>query len=378
MVGAGELTVNDCPAQFFWRDPKLVERFRTGVCLHGHTMHSEECLWFLPRYLRYVPGLSQIVSGYQRGPQAVDFARAHWTPPLSPASALRIEQEQIANLRLLPLVSLTDHDNIEAAMSIRIAADDVDTPVSVEWTVPYERSILHLGIHNLPPNTARFWMSAMAAYTAAPDERLLPDILSELARIPEALIVLNHPFWLEEYVEEENHRAALVRFLAGCLEWIHAFELNGTRVWEENAEAIDLARAHSRPVISGGDRHACEPAACINLTNARSFPEFVSEIRDGQSVLLFMPHYREAMALRILEASWDILRPYPEYPAREQWTDRFFYKDEDGVARTLSTIWEGDVPLILRPATGLVQLFATTKLRLALRPLLPRRGEALP
>ena len=28
----------------------------------------------------------------------------------------------------------------------------------------------------------------------------------------------------------------------------------------------------------------------------------------------------------------DILRPYPEYPAREHWTDRVFYRAEDGLA----------------------------------------------
>ena len=104
--------------QFFWKDAAPVSSWRTGVCLHGHTLHSEECLNFLPRYLHYVPGVSQIVSRYERGPQAVDFARAWWTPPLTPACALRLEQEQIAGLGLRPLVSLTDHDNIEAGVGL--------------------------------------------------------------------------------------------------------------------------------------------------------------------------------------------------------------------------------------------------------------------
>lgn len=47
------------------------------------------------------------------------------------------------------------------------------------------------------------------SYTADPQERLLPGILSELAGIPELLIVLNHPFWLEEGVQEPDHRRAL-------------------------------------------------------------------------------------------------------------------------------------------------------------------------
>ena len=83
--------------------------FSAAVCLHGHTMHSEECLSFLPRYLHRVPGVSQVVSRYQRRPRpAVDFARAYWTPPLSPASALHLEREQITGLGLRPLVSLSD------------------------------------------------------------------------------------------------------------------------------------------------------------------------------------------------------------------------------------------------------------------------------
>ncbi len=243
---------------FLWKDTGEIRRFRTGVSLHGHTMHSEECLSFLPRYLHKVPGVSQIVSGYQRGARpAVDFERAFWTPPLSPASAFALEREQIVKLDLRPLVSLTDHDNIDAGVTLRAVESEV--PVSLEWTVPYQRSIFHLGIHNLPAASARSWMSTMAGYTAAPDEALLPGMLGELAKTPDLLIVLNHPFWLEEGVEEAAHRPALDQLLQECLEWLHAFELNGTRPWFENAATIELAEAYSRAVISGGDRHACEP-----------------------------------------------------------------------------------------------------------------------
>jgi hypothetical protein len=334
----------------FWDQPTAVGGFSTAVCLHGHTMHSEECLSFLPRYLHTVPGISQIVRGYQRGPRpAVDFARAYWTPPLTPASALRLERKQIADLGLRPLVSLTDHDKIDAGLELE------DDPISVEWTVPYERSILHLGIHNLPPPSARSWMSAMAAHTAAPVESRLPEILSDMGRIPGVLIVLNHPFWLEEGVEKSGHTRALDRVLRQCNHLFHAFELNGTRRWSENRAVVDLAREWSRPVISGGDRHACEPAACLNLTNATSFAEFAGEVRSGHSVALFMPHYRESMPARMLEAIWDILRPYPEYPGRERWTDRLFYRVEDGTATPLSVLWKHRMPWVVRPAAGMLQ-----------------------
>jgi hypothetical protein len=183
---------------------------------------------------------------------------------------------------------------------------------------------------------------------------------------------------LEEGVEADDHCRALDRVLRDCIDWFHAFELNGTRHWSENAKVVELAKAHGRPLISGGDRHACEPSACLNLTNAQSFPEFVDEIRSGQSSLLFLPHYQESMALRLLEASYDILRPYPEYPGRERWTDRFFYRSAEGLVRPLSTVWQDRVPWMLRGATGMLQFFATSPLRLALRLLATESGEILP
>jgi hypothetical protein len=356
----------------FWREPEIAARFRSAVCLHGHTLYSEECLSFLPRYLRAVPGVSQVVRSCQSGPNPVDFSRAYWTPPLTPASALQLERRQISGMNLLPIVSLTDHDTIEAGMALQVTSDPPHTPISVEWTVPYRRSIFHLGVHNLPAEAARQWMSAMSMYTLSGDEELLPAILGELAAIPEVLIVLNHPFWIEEGVEEGDHRPALDRLLRHCNEWLHAFELNGTRRWHENEAVVALAAEWSRPVISGGDRHACEPSACLNLTNAESFSEFAAEIRDGHSSVVFMPHYREPMPLRVLEACWDILRPYPEYPGREHWSDRIFYRGPDDVARTVAQIWNGNIPWVIRPVTGVLQFFTRPGLRVALRYLLSR------
>jgi hypothetical protein len=364
--------MNTAGVSLYWRQPEITARFHSAVCLHGHTLHSEECLSFLPRHLHSVPGISQIVGSYERGPNPVDFSRAWWTPPLTPASALHLERRQIAGLNLLPIVSLTDHDNIEAGMALQITSEPRHTPVSVEWTVPYQRSIFHLGIHNLPPETARSWMSTLSMYTLSAEEDLLPGILSELAAVPEVLIVLNHPFWLEEGVDEADHRPALDRLLRRCNRWFHAFELNGTRRWHENQQVVALAAEWGRPVISGGDRHACEPSACLNLTDAGSFAEFASEIRAGYSSVVFMPHYREPMPLRIMEACRDILRPYPEYPGREHWTERVFYRGEDGKARPVAEIWAGRIPLVIRPATSMLQFFTRPGLRVALRYLLSR------
>src|SRR5262249_55840057 len=142
-------------------EPAAITEFDAAVSLHGHTMHSRECLSFLPGYLRQVPGLAQIVEHYERGPAHIDFSRAWWTPPLSPASALELEPRQIAGLGLRPMVSITDHDDIKAGLSLAITADPLCTPLSVEWTVPYGRTFFHLGVHNIPRHASDCWMNAM-------------------------------------------------------------------------------------------------------------------------------------------------------------------------------------------------------------------------
>jgi hypothetical protein len=363
--------------KFVWRDPRSAEGFHSAVSLHGHTMHSVECLSFLPRHLHHVPGISQVVSHYERA-RRVDFARAWWTPPLSPASALDLERNQLAGLGLRPMVSLTDHDDIEAGLALGVTADSADTPVSVEWTVPYERSIFHIGVHNIPRSAAREWMASMTEYTVAPREAMLPTILDEFTRNPDVLIVLNHPFWLEDGVAKDDHSLALERILRECIGWLDAFELNGTRCWKENADTIELGCTYERPLISGGDRHACEPSACINLTNASSFADFVAEVHAGHSSILFLPQYREPMAQRILEASCDILRTYPEYPGRERWADRIFYLGEDGVAKTVAQIWQGREPRWLSAAAAAIQFLGGTRFRPALRLFLSEQGELYP
>ena len=198
--------------RFAWHQGALGESYHNGVCLHGHTMYSQECLSFLPRYLHEVPGLSQIVTYYERV-RRIDFARAWWTPPLTPASALHLERKQIAKLGLHPMVSLTDHDDIRAGLTLGVTEEASEVPISVEWTVPYERTIFHLGVHNIPRSDAAEWMAAMTEYTASPREETLPVILDEFARVPDVLIVLNHPYWLEEGVDERDHEPALQRLI---------------------------------------------------------------------------------------------------------------------------------------------------------------------
>jgi hypothetical protein len=59
------------------------------------------------------------------------------------------------------------------------------------------------------------------------------------------------------------------------------------------------------------------------------------EVRDGYSLVLILPQYQLPHTNRVLEAMWEGLPPYPEYPGREHWTDRVFYQSEDGATRAL-------------------------------------------
>jgi hypothetical protein len=95
----------------------------------------------------------------------VDFWKAYWTPPLPPLAAFRLERKQIENqLDLASLISLTDHDNIEAPMLLRVVPKARRIPVSVEGSVPFRDTVLHLGVHNLPSARGRVRHGAVRSF----------------------------------------------------------------------------------------------------------------------------------------------------------------------------------------------------------------------
>ena len=266
--------------------------------------------------------------------------RGWWTPPLGASQAYDLESEQLQGLGLNPLVSLTDHDNIDASKSFRANHAGKNVPTSVEWTVPFRNTFLHLGVHNLPPLRASSLMTVMREFTVKPNEVVLKGILAGLHAIPGSLLVLNHPMWDEHSVGQDVHQAAVLSLLAICGEHLHAIELNGLRPWNENKQAMVLAQTWSKPVISGGDRHVVEPNATLNLTNATDFSEFAAEIRQGHSQVLITSHYRKPHNHRLIQNGLDAFRPYKAHELGWQtWTDRVFYQFNDGVVRSLLEIW---------------------------------------
>jgi hypothetical protein len=112
-------------------------------------------------------------------------------------------------------------------------------------------------------------------------------------------------------------------------------------------------------LISGGDRHGTEPSACINLSAAANFREFVDEIRvQRRSHVLFLPQYKRPWQERILHSTLDAVTDFPEFPEGwQRWDDRAFHPDRDGVLRPLRELWEnGAAPLPLRAAIQFVRM----------------------
>ena len=353
---------------YLWRDPGAAEGFERGVSLHSHTTHSKENLEFIPQYARKSKLLGKVmdIAEWQyrsRAKREIDFSLAYWTPPLSPRMALELETEQIRQKVGLPsFVSLTDHDNCEAGM-------EVGGLISIEWTIPCKPSFFHLGVHNLPRQKARSLVAEMNAFTAQPTAARLLELLTALNEDPGILLVLNHPLWDEGLVGAEKHSQLLESFLKSYGHWIHALELNGLRSLEENDRVIAVASRYQLPVISGGDRHGREPNANINLTNARTFSEFVDEVRRSQrSTVLFMPQYREPLRLRQFETAWDILRYDVERDdARNNWCDRVFYSPEPGITRPISYYFGQTGPKLLIPFLAVMHLLEKPLVRPVLR-----------
>jgi hypothetical protein len=269
---------------------------------------------------------------------------------------------------LSPLVSLTDHDDIEAPLSLLAMDVSFNIPISVEWTVPFRNTFFHLGVHNIPPNRARAMMEQLKAFTERPGEGDLQGIFADLHAEPGMLTVFNHPLWDETGIGTEQHRKAAIALLSEYGECLHAIELNGLRPWRENASAIRLARDWAKPVISGGDRHVFEPNACLNLTNAGTFAEFAAEVRSGWSDVLLASHYRTLHMTRVLHNVLDVFRTYDDHQLGwTDWSDRVFYAQADGTNSSLSQLWENSPPFSIEVLAGFMQFVGQPPMRYALR-----------
>lgn len=362
----------------------VLREFHTAASLHGHTLYSQETLSFINRLSRRFAPLRAVV---RRGEahyrsvhgSALDFSRAWWTPPAAPRTAWMLERAQIeGSLGLQALVSLTDHDSIEAPLSLRVLSECRDLPISVEWTVPYQGTFFHLGVHNLPADRAVQIANQLFAFTRTPNPKELPQLLESIAANPETLLVFNHPCWDEKGIGYDRHVAYAVEFTHAFRPWIHALELNGLRPWCENSGVVRMAQDLDMTLVSGGDRHALEPNTILDLTNARTFPAFVEQIRSGYSDLLITDQYCESFGLRILQNLEEILQDHPDHGRGwTHWSDRVFYRCDDGEVRPLTVLFARRVPGAVNVFVRAISMIRRYSVRSSCRFAFPRQEPVL-
>lgn len=347
-----------------------------AVSLHCHTHCSKEMLTFIPHYAARLPLIGPLyrreMARYERTyGRSVDYTKLWWTPPLTPRQVLDDETQAIARQLDLPaLISLTDHDDIEAGLRLQVLDATRRVPLSLEWTVPCGGGFFHFGIHNLPAAQATTIKEALLAYTRqAPGFPPLDELLTWLNEFPGVLIVLNHPLWDIECLGAAQHNAALQALLTAHATQLHALELNGYRTWTENQAVLALAQHHNLPVVSGGDRHGCRANSVLNLTRATSFDEFVAELReDKHSTVLLLPEYGESRLQRTLAAVADVLREYPQHPAgQRRWTERVFIDTEDKGVQPLAYYWPNGGPAWVRAALWTLRVAGSPQLKPAFR-----------
>ena len=349
---------------------------QTGVSLHCHTQHSKELLDFIPYYAERIPVVSYFWEKecrryLEREGKLPNFTTGYWMPPLTGREVFESEKEQMNRAGLDAIVSITDHDCIQANLEVNTQISNDQAPISMEWTVPFDYAFLHVGVHNLPPERAAEMTGKLLGYTSqSADDEKLHEVFAMLDELPEVLVVLNHPIWDIEMIDGELHLALLKNFIAEHGKWIHAFEVNGFRSWSENQAVIKMAEDLGFPLVTGGDRHCCHKNTVINLTNSKTFAEFAEEIRiDKYSEIVLMPEYRESLHARQIASIAEILHNYPEFPVeRRRWLDRVYVDLEDDTGlRPLSCYWKGGGPKWLRWVMWTVGVLSHKRVRPAFR-----------
>src|SRR5262245_8734487 len=104
---------------FLWHDPLVTRKFSSAISLHSHTDRSREGFGGIEQYSEDSAligfAVSRISSHYRKLIGAdLNFEKAYFAPPLAPVEAYRLEASQIDAMGMNPMVSITDHDSIEA------------------------------------------------------------------------------------------------------------------------------------------------------------------------------------------------------------------------------------------------------------------------
>ncbi|HMS38652.1 MAG TPA: hypothetical protein PKE69_00260 [Pyrinomonadaceae bacterium] len=366
----------------------LSHHAKTGVSLHCHTQFSQEMLDFIPHYAESIPIVRYFWKRERekfnkREGKDWDFSSAYWSPPLTPTDVFNIEKKQINDAGLDEIISITDHDSIDGYKQVHKEHDKKKAPISLEWTVPFEFGFFHVGIHNLPEDRAIDLTKTLLDYTFGenPTNEKLHELFAMLNEIPQVLVILNHPLWDIEMVGKTRHNILLRNFLSEHSHWLHALEINGFRTWSENKAVIEMAESFEIPICTGGDRHGCKPNTVINLTNAKTFEEFVDQVRtDKHTEVVLMPEYKQPLKSRQMASFGEIIKEYPHFPEnRRRWFDRVFFDlgKGDGLKSLSGYGWKNGGPPWLRATTNIFGFAGSAAVR-PLFEILRKRKDRVP
>lgn len=368
------------------KERKLEKLATTGVSLHCHTKFSKEIMDFIPFYAEKIPLVNYFWHWerdkyFAKYGKKIEFEKGYWTPPMTETDVYSAEKAQMESLGLNAIVSITDHDAIEANLRLCEHTPNEFAPISLEWTIPYKHGFFHIGVHNLPKNQADEIFQQLLAYTFSknPTDENLQELFVVLNEMPEVLVIFNHPLWDIEMIGEEQHKFLLINFLAKFGKWIHALEINGFRAWSENKATIELAESLNIPLCTGGDRHGCQPNTVINLTRTKTFAEFVDEVRnDKHTEIAILPEYNQPLVSRQLQSFAEILGYHENFPEdRKHWVNRiFFEKDERGLISLAEHGWRTDERGWLQAIIWTFGLLGNPKLRPVYRMLQSKKDIA--
>jgi predicted metal-dependent phosphoesterase TrpH len=173
---------------------------------------------------------------------------------------------RLAKARGMDLVTITDHDSINGALTI---ADRNDVIIGCEVTAvfPENREEAHIGVLGI-------------------DEEQHREIQRLRHNVHELLPYLKQ----QDIFCTLNHLASLsagrltAAQIASMIPWLSAIETrNGTRLPSQNRTAAALAQGYGKVTVGGSDSHTYRGIGYtyMECENARNREEFIAELRRG-------------------------------------------------------------------------------------------------
>ena len=267
--------------------------FHAAVSLHNHSSYSTENLASLNEvvklsYMQPLAGLLQRSFGLD-GIANLDYGELLYHPPAVPEQVFRLECESARRTGIEnACVAITDHDEIAGGLELAdtCPAESERIGLGEELSLRFEGYLFHLGVTGL----ARESLSETHAQLQAVSRAGRLDDLFERLKAAGGLVVLNHP--LLPWKDRDGGNVPAVALLERYGWAIDALEYNGMRRKEENDGVLALARHAAKPVVGGGDSHLLTASSVLCATaEARTFREFVEEVRSGHAVPLITPEY---------------------------------------------------------------------------------------